>query len=438
MSSLLIKNSKLWINGKIQAAEILIENGKIIKIAKIISTDADRIINVKGNLVLPGAIDVHVHFRDPGMTHKEDWYTGSYAAACGGVTTVIDMPNTIPPTTTINSFIEKLKIASEKSVIDFGINAGVTRENSREGYLKKLWKLGATAFKIFMAASTGDLKIDPSTIKNALSEIGKFNAIACVHAEDESMSLLNTHPISVPNISESSAIENIIIIAMYTLSKVKLHICHVSTRQGVRIIKATKHIKNSDFVPIITSEVTPHHLFLSQEDLKTLKTFGKMNPPLRSKKDITELWKGLNDGTIDIVASDHAPHLPEEKETTFFKAPSGVPGVETLLPLMLYAVKKNLIQLETLVKVISENPAKIFLNRFNKNKGFIKVGFDADLVIVDMAKVNPIKADNLHSRAGWTPFENHFGIFPVMTIIKGNIFQESPEKCKGVMTNCTV
>ncbi|MFQ6062700.1 MAG: amidohydrolase family protein, partial [Methanosarcinales archaeon] len=250
----------------------------------------------------------------------------------------------------------------------------------------------------------------------------------------------------------------IIIIAMYTLSKVKLHICHVSTRQGVRIIKAarsfqsltnhspsakvdatlryaTKHIKNSDFVPIITSEVTPHHLFLSQDDLKTLKTFGKMNPPLRSKKDITELWKGLNDGTIDMVASDHAPHLPEEKETTFFKAPSGVPGVETLLPLMLYAVKKNLIQLETLVKIISENPAKIF--KF-KNKGFIKVGFDADLVIVDMDKVNPIKADNLHSRAGWTPFENHFGIFPVMTIIKGNIFQESPEKCKGVLTYRTV
>ncbi|MFQ6121202.1 MAG: amidohydrolase family protein, partial [Methanosarcinales archaeon] len=234
MSSLLIKNSKLWINGKIQEAELLIENGKIIKIAKIISTDADRIISVKGNLVLPGAIDVHVHFRDPGMTHKEDWYTGSYAAACGGVTTVIDMPNTIPPTTTINSFREKLKIASEKSVIDFGINVGVTRENIQK--LKKLWELGATAFKIFMAASTGDLKIGPSTIKNALSEIGKFNAIACVHAEDESMSLLNTHPISVPNISESSAIENIIIIAMYTLSKVKLHICHVSTRQGVRII----------------------------------------------------------------------------------------------------------------------------------------------------------------------------------------------------------
>ena len=375
----------------------------------------------KARSFLPGAIDVHVHFRDPGMTKKENWYTGSCAAAAGGVTMVIDHPNTIPPTVDPSSFKEKLK-ESRKSIIDYGINAGVTANLAN---FKDLWEHGVTAFgEIFMADSTGSLNVNEKTLKEALDVIGKLGAVACIHAEDEDTRKKFVHMLkgnlapesyskSRPNLSEKIAVEKAIKLSADTT---KLHFCHISALESLEIIRKAK-IENNK----ITCEVTPHHLFLSTRDYRRLGTLGKMNPPLRDFPSQQSLWAGLNDGTIDIVASDHAPHLESEKMTDIWSAPAGVPGVETLMPLMLMAVKRNLLTLKRVVEVTSQNPARIF----SLNKGLLAPGYDADMIIVGEEK--EIRKEKLHSKAGWTPFNGMMGLFPRMTISRGEIVFEDGE-----------
>jgi len=408
MFDVVIKNAKLFLDGDVQEAEVGITDGRISKIAKDIR--ADDILDAHGSLDLPGAIDVHVHFRDPGMTHKEDWYSGSCAAAAGGVTTVIDHPNTIPPTTTLKSFEVKLE-AAKKSIIDFGINAGVV-----EGaQLEALWKAGTTAFgEIYMAESMGKMCVDDDALSSALKTIAQLGGIACVHAEDERIikertrklmdkTDLSAYSSSRPNESEAGAIAKAIKSA--NTARCKLHICHISTKEGLRLLE-----KN------MTCEVAPHHLFFTEKDWDKLGPLGKVNPPLRSEEDRRALWAGLE--RINIIASDHAPHALEEKEQDIWSAPPGVPGVETSLALMLHAVKKGRISLQRLVERMAINPARVF---GLDEKGDIKVGNDADLVFVDFKNVTPIKAENMHSRAGWTPFEGMDAIFPKMTMIRGEI-----------------
>lgn len=408
MPDLVIKNAKLSLAGEVLEAELSITDGRISKIAKNIR--ADDTLDARGLLILPGAIDVHVHFRDPGMTYKEDWYSGSCAAAAGGVTTVIDHPNTIPSTTTMKSFEVKLK-ASRKSIVDFGINAGVVKGAE----LEKLWRAGVTAFgEIYMADSVGRLNIDDDILSTAFRTIAQLNAIACLHAEDERIIGARTEKLkdkidpsayssSRPNESEDSAIARAVQFA--NVAGTKLHICHISTKEGLRLLERN-----------VTCEVTPHHLFLSEKDWDKLGTFGKMNPPLRSGEDGRALWAALN--RIDMIASDHAPHTMGEKEQDIWSAPPGVPGVETSLPLMLSAVKKGRISLQRLIELMAANPARIFgLN----GKGDIRVGNDADLVFVDLNNMKPIKDRNLHSKAGWTSFEGMNAIFPKMTMVRGEV-----------------
>jgi dihydroorotase len=418
MPDLVIKNARIFINDALQPVEIAVDNGKITKVGKIVGTEeVNQVIDARGALVLPGAIDVHVHFRDPGMKKKEDWYTGSCAAAAGGVTTVIDQPNTIPPTIDPESFKKKQKEA-KKSIIDYGINAGVTQNMK---YLKELWELGATAFgEIFMAESTASLNVNYITLKEALEVIGELDAVACIHAEDEETRIRYVHLLkgnlapesyskSRPPLSEKIAVEKALKLAANT----KLHFCHISAPESLEAIrKAKAETKN------ITCEVAPHHLFLTIKDWKRLGTLGKMNPPLRDFYSQQSLWAGLNDGTVDVVASDHAPHLESEKMTDIWSAPAGVPGVETMMPLMLNAVKRNLITLRRLIEVTSQNPARIF----GINKGVIAPGFDADMVIVGGAK--EIRKEKLHSKAGWTPYSGMMGMFPRMTISRGDIVFE--------------
>lgn len=413
MPDLVIKNARLFIGDAIQPAEIAVDNGKISKIGKIVGTEeVNQVIDARGALVLPGAIDVHVHFRDPGMTKKEDWYTGSRAAAAGGVTTVIDHPNTIPPTIDVESFKKKQK-AAKKSIIDYGINAGVTRNLKS---LKELWKLGAMAFgEIFMAESTASLNVNEITLKQALEVIGDLGAVACIHAEDEEsrkkffhMLKENLEPGSYsksrPVLSEKIAVEK----AIKLCENTKLHFCHISAYESLEAIRKAK-------TENITCEAAPHHLFLSTKDWKRLGTLGKMNPPLRDFHSQQSLWAGLNDGTIDVVASDHAPHLEHEKMTDIWSAPAGVPGVETMMPLMLMAVKRNLLTLKRLIEVTSLNPAGIF----NLKKGVLSQGYDADLIIV--GKAAEIRKEKLHSKAGWTLYNGMEGIFPKMVISRGDI-----------------
>ncbi len=418
MPDLIIKNARIFINDAVQPAEMAIENGKITKIGKVISTEeVNQVIDARGALVLPGAIDVHVHFRDPGMTRKENWYTGSCAAAAGGVTTVIDHPNTIPPTIDHDSFKKKQKEA-KKSIIDYGINAGVTRNLK---HLKELWELGATAFgEIFMAESTASLNVNYRTLKEALEVIGSMDAVACIHAEDEETRQKFVHLLkgalapesyskSRPALSEKIAVENAIKLGKDT----KLHFCHISAHESLEAIRKAKNENKN-----ITCEVAPHHLFLTTKDYKRLGTLGKMNPPLRDFHSKESLWKGLNDGTVDVIASDHAPHLEHEKMTDIWTAPAGVPGVETMLPLMLMAVKRNLLTLSRLIEVTSLNPPRIF----SLKKGVLAPGYDADLVIVGEAR--EIRKEKLHSKAGWTPYNGMEGIFPRMTISRGDIVFE--------------
>ncbi|HEY6586206.1 MAG TPA: dihydroorotase, partial [Candidatus Methanoperedens sp.] len=422
MPDLVIKNARIFINDAIQPAEIAVDNGKISKIGKIVGQqEYDEIIDARGALILPGAIDVHVHFRDPGMTKKENWYTGSCAAAAGGVTMVIDHPNTIPPTIDRSSFKEKLK-ESRKSIIDYGINAGVTANLTN---FKNLWELGATAFgEIFMAESTGSLNVNERTLKEALEAIGNLGAVACIHAEDEEtrkkfVNLLKGNPApesyskSRPNLSEKIAVEKAIKLAADTT---KLHFCHISALESLDVMRRAKANNKN-----ITCEVTPHHLFLSTRDYRRLGTLGKMNPPLRDFPSQQSLWTGLNDGTIDIIASDHAPHLESEKMTDIWSAPAGVPGVETMMPLMLMAIKRNLLTLKRVIEVTSQNPARIF----GLKKGVLAPGYDADMIIVGEEK--EIRKEKLHSKAGWTPFNGMKGSFPGMTISHGEVVFENGE-----------
>ncbi len=421
MPDLVIKNARIFISDAIQPAEIAVDNGKISKIGKIVGTEeVNQVIDAKGALVLPGAIDVHVHFRDPGMTKKENWYTGSCAAAAGGVTTVIDHPNTIPPTIDADSFKKKKKEA-KKSIIDYGINAGVTANLES---LKSLWELGATAFgEIFMAESTGSLNVNDRILKEALPVIGELGAVACIHAEDEDTRKRYVHLLkgnlapesyskSRPPLSEKIAVEKAIKFGGDT----KLHFCHISAHESLEAIRKAK-VENRN----ITCEVAPHHLFLTAKDYRRLGTLGKMNPPLRDYQSQQSLWKGLNDGAIDIIASDHAPHLEAEKMTDIWTAPAGVPGVETMMPLMLMAVKRNLLTLKRLIEVTSLNPARIF----NLGKGIIAPGYDADFLIVGTAR--EIRKEKLHSKAGWTPYNGMEGIFPEMTMSRGEIISENGE-----------
>ncbi len=421
MADLVIKNARIFIDNAIQPAEISVDNGRILKIGKIAAVGAvNQVIDAKGALVLPGAIDVHVHFRDPGLTRKEDWYTGSCAACAGGVTMVIDHPNTIPPTIDPDSFNKKKKEA-KKSIIDYGINAGVT---GNLDYLKSLWELGINAFgEIFMAESTGALNVNEGVLKDALEIIETLGAVACIHAEDEETRKKFVHILkgnlapesyskSRPALSEKIAVEKAIKLA----GTAKLHFCHISAGDSLETIKKAK-AENKN----ITCEVAPHHLFLSTKDWKHLGTLGKMNPPLRDFYEQQRLWAGLNDGTVDVIASDHAPHLEPEKMTDIWSAPAGVPGVETMLPLMLMAVKRNLLTLKRFIDLTSSNPARIFGLR----KGMIAPGYDADLMIV--GETQEIRKEKMHSKSKWTPYNGMEGVFPRITLSRGDVVFEEGE-----------
>ncbi|MCD4703111.1 MAG: dihydroorotase [Methanosarcinaceae archaeon] len=441
MSDMLIKNTRVFFNNRLQPGEVLIEDGKIKRIAKdILGVDAGMTIDVGGALTLPAGIDVHVHFREPGMTNKEDWYTGSCAAVAGGITTVIEHPNTIPPTVDKRSFKQKLRLAKRKSVVDFGINGGVTHNVDK---LPLLWELGVTAFgEIFMAESTGELNINEDDMSQAFDTIKELGALACIHAEDEKIRLENesllkndmsaqSHSRIRSNLCEGLAVERAV--ELIHGSGTRAHFCHISTLEAMGVLRkerymaihggaeGAEHGKGDGLDGSrITFEVAPHHMFLSTRDWERLGSFGKMNPPLRDRRNVKALVNGVNDGTVDVVASDHAPHRELEKDMDIRSAPAGVPGVETLMPLMLNAVKRNILPLGRMIEVTSKNPARIFdLDRHSK--GSFAQGYDADLIIVDPHDVRTIKADDLHSKAGWTPYEGMDGIFPKITLLRGEI-----------------
>jgi len=402
--SLQILNGKIFFNGKLIQKNLFLEEGKISEITSK-KMPAEETINAKGKIILPGAIDCHVHFREPGMTHKGDWSSESRAAACGGITTVIEMPNTIPATSTVEALKEKKEIAGKKSYCNYGIHFGAEKENLSEIEKAK----GIASIKVFMGASTGNLLIeDAETLEKVFMAAKKLNRIVTLHAEEEQIIRENTekakrngwNSVKYHNKIRSSEAEvKAIKKALELQERIgnKMHFCHVSTAQGMKLIdKAKKQSKK------ISCEVAPHHLFLHEGKLKELKNYGKMNPPLREKKDCAALWKALDAGTVDLIATDHAPHTREEKEKDYWSAPSGVTGVETMLPLMLNAVNEKKISLQRMMELTAQNPCKVY---GIKSKGFIAKGFDADLIVVDLKKEQKIKGEELKCKCGWSPFE---------------------------------
>ncbi|MBI4150207.1 dihydroorotase [Candidatus Woesearchaeota archaeon] len=410
MTSLLIKNCRLIYKGSNVVRHIYIENGKIAAITKELR-NADKILNANGNYVIPGLIDSHVHFRDPGMEHKEDFLTGSKAAAAGGVTTVLDMPNTKPPCITVKALERKRQIAAKKSVVNYGFHFGATLDNLNE--LEEVDNIASV--KVYMGSSTGDLLVDDD---GALFEIFSKAKICTLHAESEPLikhftekyhdyKVADVHCDIRTNMVAAEAVSRALTLAKYT--GVKLYFAHTSTKDELDLLAGRRA-----FV-----EVTPHHLFLSEKDMSRLDNFGKMNPPLRSKKDMEALWNGIKVGAVHTIATDHAPHTIAEKQKDYWNAPSGVPGVETMLPLLLNEVNNGNLSLTKVVELTSINPAKIF---GIKNKGFIKEGFDADLTIIDLNMVKRVNNDELFTKCKWSPFHGwKLQGWPVTTIVNGNV-----------------
>ncbi|GAB4315298.1 MAG: dihydroorotase [Methanobacteriaceae archaeon] len=394
-----------------------IDDGKIVSIKKLPIT-SDKTIDLKGKTVLPGLIDVHVHLRDPGLTEKEDFRTGTMAAANGGFTTVLDMPNTIPPTNTAHAFSQKKKIAERKSLVDFGLHAGVGNLDE----IEDLAKLKPSSFKIFM-----DL-VDNKFLMEAFQRISKLknNPLISLHAEDRDIIQYCTSKVmkkidlkpevyaqARPPLAEVISLSKAVEMAKYIGNNI--HICHVSTLESLELIKNARR-DSCD----ISAEITPHHLFLNSSYLELKGNFAKTNPPLRSD----EFKIGLERlDEIDMMGTDHAPHRIVEKNQDVWEAPPGVPNLETALSLLLTEFNNGRISLETIKRILCENPSQ----RFDlKGKGFIKEGGDADLVVVDLKKEDIINPDNFKSKAKYSPFEG-FEVqgIPVMTLVRGEVVMEN-------------
>lgn len=417
MHEIVLKNGRIVFPERIVSADLGLDDGKISAVGGNLS--GNKVFDLRGKLILPGLIDVHVHFREPGYTEKEDWASGSAAAAAGGVTTVLEMPNTSPPTTTKKLLDEKRLVAGKKSVVDFGFHFAATKDNLAE--IRKIKNVASVKF--FLGSSTGDLLLDDEeTISSIMEVLRQKNIPATVHAEDESIIKKETGKLKSlrrldaavysearPPDAAAKAVERIISISKKAGSR--LHICHISTRKELEIISENR--RN------VSVEVTPHHLLFSVKDYRRLGSLIKTNPPIRSELDRKALWRALNNRLIDVVASDHAPHTLESKKQDIWSAPAGVPGVETLLPLMLNEVNRGNLSINQLVELTSRNPAKIFRIR---NKGEIRRGFDADLVVVDLKKEDVVDGGKLHSKCGWSPYSGKkVRGWPIMSFVRGQL-----------------
>lgn len=413
--SLAIKNGRIFLDGRLVEADILCEDGKIKKIAKHVN--GDEAVNARGKIVLPGVIDAHVHFRVPGMEHKEDWVTGSRSAVKGGVTTVLDMPNTLPPTTTVELLEKKRRLVKGKSLVNYGFYLGATKDNMDEIVKAS----GIPGVKLYMASTTGTLLVeDDKSILKVMKAAKESGKLIVAHAEDEYLvrkftkeakKLENDPTIHVKARPKQCAIkgaERACELAKQAGNR--LHITHISTPEEAEIV---------DRHPGVTCDTTTSYLFLEEKDLVELGNYAKMNPPVRSHADRVALWNALRSGKVDIVDTDHAPHTREEKERGYWEAPGGVPGVQTIVPLLLNEINHGNLSLERFIELVCENPAKIM---HLKGKGYIKEGMDADFTVVDMKLEKTIRDDDIESKCGWTPYAGRkIRGWPVVTVVNGEV-----------------
>lgn len=438
MVDLTIKNGKVFLNTGLFEAGLSIDKGKIVAIGKEHSLpEADTTLDARGKIVIPGGIDVHTHIEDLVYAYREDFVTGTKAAASGGITMVLEMPLGIEGHTALDVFDMQLGAMKKKCVIDFGLigSAGYTTVDCIPAFFQK----GCIGFKTFMInppeeeAELQDLaaKNDYYLLK-IFKEIAKTGLVASVHAENDAIIAheiarlvsegktdFQAHTASRPPIAEDEACARAVVLAHH--AKAKLNIVHTSSKGAFAIIKTAKQ-KGWD----VTCEITPHHLLLTAEEGETIGAWAKVDPPLRSPEHVRAAWNALRDGTIDMVASDHSPYAADEKASTIFKCGSGTPGVETVMPVMLDAVNKKKISLQRLVEVLATAPARRF--SIYPRKGVIALNADADVVLVDMKKKYTLKHEDMFTKAARTIFDGRIVQGSIeKTIVRGAVVFDNKE-----------
>ena len=436
--SILIKNASIVNENKTFLGDVLIENEIIKKISsEIKATENFEVIDAEGKLLIPGFIDDQVHFREPGLTHKATIATESRAAVAGGITTFIEMPNTVPQATTQDLLEDKFTIASKDSYANYSFMFGGTNDNLDE--LLKTDPKKVAGIKLFLGSSTGNMLVDNEQVLEKIFSSTKM--IISVHCEDEATIKKNTqefinkygediplkyHPIirseEACYLSSSKAIE------LAKKTGARLHIFHVSTAKETELFRNDIPLEEKQ----ITAEVCIHHLWFSDKDYAEKGTHIKWNPAVKTETDRQGLWKALLDDRIDVLATDHAPHTLEEKNNVYTKAPSGGPLVQHAIPAILEKVKEGVISIEKAVEKMSHNPAKLFQI---EKRGFIKEGYFADLVLIDTNKPQTVSKDTILYKCGWSPFEGTtFSSTITHTFVNGNLMYNQGvfnDKIKG-------
>ena len=423
----LIKNAQLVNEGRIYKADVLIKNKIIKKIATEINIEVDQIIDAEGLHLLPGVIDDQVHFREPGLTHKANIYTESKAAVAGGITSFMEMPNTNPQALTQELLEDKYQIAAKTSIANYSFFMGASNDNLEEVLKTDPKTVGA--IKIFMGSSTGNMLVDNKSVLKEIFE--KSPMLIAVHCEDEATIQENIEkakaqfgeevPISEhPNIRSAEACYKSSSMAVELAKKynTRLHVFHLSTEKEIELFDNTLPLAEKR----ITAEICIHHLWFDESKYEDKGTLIKWNPAVKKESDKKALFQALLDDKLDIIATDHAPHTLEEKSNTYFNAPSGGPLVQHALPAMLAFVNQKKISLEKVVEKMCHNPAICFQV---ENRGFIREGYFADLVLVDLDKPWEVTKDNILYKCGWSPFEGEtFNAQVTHTFVNGHIAYE--------------
>lgn len=427
---LLLKDLKAYVDGRIIECCIAIDNGRIFKIGKEpIMPRAASYTSLRGLLVLPGMIDVHVHLRDEGKAYKEDFYSGTAAAATGGITTVLDMPNNNPVTMSVETLKNRISVAAGKILTNVGFYSEFPKTLDE---IEAVIREGCVAFKLFLGDQVGGLDInDDEAVAEAFRRIGGKVPVS-VHAEDnetleksiKKLKEMNRNDIEAFLIAHSEEAEIKAVQRVIKISKltgVHVHFCHISSSEALELIAEAKRAG----LPV-TCEATPHHMFLSVEALLQMGSIALTLPPLRGKSHMDAVWLGVLSGLVDVVASDHAPHTVEEKRAgSVWNVKAGIPGLETTLPLLLTQVNKGFMAIADVVRLMAENPARIFRL---KDRGHVRKGYKADLVAVDLSKECRIDASGFNSKAKYSPFDGwEIKGKPMKTFVNGYLVMDEGE-----------
>jgi dihydroorotase len=428
MSKTLIKNAKIVNEGQIIESDLLIANGRIEKIAPSISATNEVVIDAKGKYLLPGAIDDQVHFRDPGVTYKADIYTESRAAVAGGITSFMEMPNTVPNALTQDLLEDKYQLGAQKALANYSFYMGASNENIEE--VLKTDKEKVCGVKVFMGSSTGNMLVDSEkTLTNIFSNVDHLIA---THCEDEATIRKNTalfrekygddmaikyHP-QIRN-NEACFLSSSLAVRLAKKHDTRLNILHLSSAEEMDLFDNTIPLEQKR----ITAEVCIHHMWFTDADYDEKGTLIKWNPAVKSQKDQDAIWKAIKDGRVDIIATDHAPHTAEEKDNNYWDAPSGGPLVQHAMPALFDFYHQGKITLEEIVQKICHNVAIAFKVR---ERGYIREGYWADLMLVDLDSPWEVTKSNILYKCKWSPFEGHkFKSSITHTFVNGNLVYEN-------------